>query len=71
MIRTGKGGRPRKPIRLKRTRRLQVLLTEAENKALSRLAANRFMTVSEVIRSSIQTLVAETNPKTARKGGIR
>ena len=57
MARAPKSGRPPKPARLKRTRRLQLLLTAAERKALDEYAARREMTVSEIIRGYVHSLL--------------
>ena len=51
-----KVGRPRKAARLKRTRRLQLLLTAEEFKALREYAERRQMTASEVIRGCLRSL---------------
>jgi hypothetical protein len=56
---TASRGRPPKPARLKRTRRLQLLLTTAEHKGLNRYAANRGMTASEIVRGCIRSLLEE------------
>ena len=70
MVKTTKGGRPPKPARLKRTRRLQLLLTEAERKALNQYAAKRNITVSDLIRSCIRKLMEETNSVHGKKGDM-
>jgi hypothetical protein len=57
MARKPKGGRPPKPARLRRTRRLQLLLTAAEHKALNEYAVRREMTASEIIRGCIRSLL--------------
>jgi hypothetical protein len=59
-------GRPPKPARLKRTRRLQLLLTTSEQKALNKYAAERQATVSEIIRGCLRSLLAAAD---AVKGG--
>jgi hypothetical protein len=64
---TRKGGRPRKAARLKRTRRLQVLLTIAEHKALSECAERRELTASEIVRGCIRSLLQNE----AAKGDAR
>ena len=54
-----KGGRPPKPARLKRTRRLQLMLTEQEYRALSSLAARKQTTTSEIVRGALRPLLEE------------
>ncbi len=66
MATTRKGGRPPKPARLRRTWRLQLLLTKAEHKALSEYAERRELTVSEIVRGCIRSLV-----ETQDSGGRR
>jgi hypothetical protein len=56
MVKTKKVGRPPKPLRLKRSRRLQLLLTAQEFKALKVYAERRQMTASEVIRGCLRSL---------------
>jgi len=63
---TKKVGRPRKAARLKRTRRLQLLLTAEEFKALREYAERRQMTASEVMRACLRSLL-EDQPV---KGGM-
>lgn len=53
-------GRPPKPPRLRKTRRLQLLLTPAEHKALTRYVRERDTTASELVRAYIRTLIAQT-----------
>lgn len=55
-----KRGRPRKAARLKRTQRLQLLLTASEHKALNEYAARQELTASEIIRGCIRSLVGLT-----------
>jgi len=50
-------GRPPKPARLRKTRRLQLLLSPAEHKRLSQYARERDVTVSELIRSYVRSLM--------------
>ena len=68
MVKITKGGRPPKPPRLKRTRRLQLLLTEAERKALNQYAAKRNITVSDLVRSCVRKLMEEMNSVHGKKG---
>lgn len=70
-IRNSKIGRPPKPARLRRTWRLQLLLTQAEHKALNEYAARKEMTASEIIRGCLRTLLEEQNSGSRRKGGGR
>jgi hypothetical protein len=67
MARNPKGGRPPKPARLRRTRRLQLLLTAAEHRALNEYAVRQEMTASEIIRGCIRSLLGDQNAK----GGLR
>jgi hypothetical protein len=57
MTRNPKGGRPPKPARLRRSQRMQLLLTPAEHRALSRYAAERNLTASEIIRGCLRSLL--------------
>jgi hypothetical protein len=57
MVRNPKGGRPPKPARLRRTRRLQLLLTAAEHKALSEYAVRRETTASEIVRGCLRSVL--------------
>ena len=59
MVQTPQRGRPRKSPKLRRTRRLQVLLTPAEHKALNTYARERDTSVSELLRDYIKRLLAE------------
>lgn len=59
MQRKARLGRPPKPTRLRKTRRLQLLLTPAEHKRLSQYALERDATVSEVIRACIRSLMGQ------------
>ncbi len=52
-------GRPPKPTRLRKTRRLQLLLTPAEHKRLSQYAMEKETTVSELIRTYIRSLIGQ------------
>ena len=54
---TVKRGRPPKPTKLKRTHRLQLLLTASEHKGLNAYAARRETTASEVVRGCIRMLL--------------
>lgn len=60
MRNSDKGGRPRKPDRLKRTRRLQLLLTTTEQEALAKYAERLEMTVSEIVRGCIRSLLKDS-----------
>ncbi len=62
-----KAGRPPKPARLRRSHRLQLLLTAAEHKALNEYAARKELTASEIIRNCLRTLL-EQNTQEAKKG---
>ncbi len=57
MQRKSRLGRPPKPMCLRKTCRLQLLLTPAEHKRLSQYARERDATVSELIRSYIRSLM--------------
>ena len=59
MQRKARLGRPPKPARLRKTRRLQLLLTPAEHQRLAKYAMERDSTVSEVIRACIRSLVGQ------------
>jgi hypothetical protein len=61
-------GRPPKPAKLRRTRRLQLLLTNAEWRALDKYAIERQMTASEVMRGCLRSLLVGT---AVTKGGAR
>ncbi len=52
-------GRPPKPPRLRRTQRLQILLTPAEHRCLSKHARERNIAVNELVRSRIVDLLRE------------
>ena len=54
-----KGGRPPKPARLRRTQRLQLLLTGAESKALHDYAQQHNLTASEIVRDCLRSLLAK------------
>jgi hypothetical protein len=64
---TVKRGRPPKPARLKRTRRLQLLLTAAEHKSLNEYAARRETTASEIVRACIRSLLEEQTEKSGKQ----
>jgi hypothetical protein len=53
-----KRGGPVKPTRLKRTARLQLLLTAGEHKALNQYAARQELTVSEIVRGCVRQLLS-------------
>jgi hypothetical protein len=53
-------GRPPKPPRLRKTRRLQLLLNPAEHRALTRYVQERDTTVSELVRAYIRSLIGQT-----------
>jgi hypothetical protein len=57
MAKTKKAGRPPKPFRLKRSRRLHLLLTAEEFKALKAYADRQQMTASEVMRGCLRSLL--------------
>jgi hypothetical protein len=59
MAKATKLGRPLKIARLRRTYRLQLLLTEAEHRALNKYAERRQMTASEVMRGYLRQLLEE------------
>ena len=59
MQRKARLGRPPKPTHLRKTRRLQLLLTPAEHKRLSQYAMERDTTVSEIIRTCIRSLMGQ------------
>jgi hypothetical protein len=59
-MKQAKIGRPPKRAQLKRTRRLQLLLTAAEYRALSKYADARHMAVSEVIRGAVRSLLEQS-----------
>ena len=52
-------GRPPKPARLRRTRRLPLMLTTAEYIALNRYSARHGMSASEVVRGCLRRLLEE------------
>lgn len=54
-----KRGRPPKLARLRRSHRLQLLLTPAEHKALNRYAARQGLGVSEVVRDCLRPLLED------------
>ncbi len=66
MTKNPKGGRPPKPARLRRTRRLQLMLTAAEYKALAEYAVRKELTTSEIVRSCIRSLLEMPSTKGAR-----
>jgi len=47
-------GRPPKPARLRRTRRLPVLLTTEEHKALARYCERHNMSANQVVRGCLK-----------------
>ena len=57
MAKTKRVGRPVKPARLKRTRRLQLLLTGTELKELKQYAERQHLTTSEVMRACLRALL--------------
>ena len=52
-------GRPPKPERFKKTQRVQIMLTPAEHKRLSRYAQQRDSTISDLLRAQIRSLLNE------------
>jgi hypothetical protein len=62
-----KGGRPPKPARLRRTQRLQLLLTVSERKALNEFARQRNLTASEIVRGCLQSLLEDSTKKDGRQ----
>lgn len=68
MTKNPKGGRPPKPARLKRTKRLQLLLTGAEYTALNEFARRRNLTASEVVRGCLQSVLTEQATASVKKG---
>lgn len=52
-------GRPPKPARLRRTRRLPLMLTTAEYIALNRYCARHGMSASEVVRGCLRRLLED------------
>jgi len=66
MPKNPKGGRPPKPARLRRTQRMQLLLTAAEHKELNEYALQRNMSASELIRGCIRSLVEDQRGKGGR-----
>ena len=69
MTKNPKGGRPPIPARLRRTQRLQLLLTAAERKALNAYAARTELTASEIVRGCIRSLLEEQATESVKKGG--
>jgi len=63
MAQTTRRGRPPKPSKLKRTFRLQLLLTAAEHKALNQYAEQLELTTSEVVRGCIRSLISHQPAK--------
>ncbi len=59
MARKAGPGRPPKSPRLRRTERLQVLLTAAEHRKLSEYARARNTTVSELVRARVLAMLTE------------
>jgi hypothetical protein len=65
-----RGGRPAKLARLRRTRRLQLLLTPAEHKALNTYAAKQGITASEIVRGCLRRLLeSDVQEGRAENGG--
>jgi hypothetical protein len=62
-------GRPPKPARLRRTRRLPLMLTVAERAALNRYCTRHDVSASEVVRGCL-TRFLETE-KSAATPGVR
>lgn len=54
-----KRGRPPKPSRLRRTQRLQLMLTPTEHRALNEYAAKQGLDVSEAVRGCLQPLLED------------
>ena len=54
-----KVGRPPKPARLRKTRRLQMLLTADEHNRLSEYAQQQDTTISELLRKYIRTVIRQ------------
>ena len=69
MARNPKGGRPPKPARLRRTRRLQLLLTSVEYKALSEFATRRNQTTSEIVRGCLRSIWEDQTAKLTKEVG--
>jgi hypothetical protein len=63
MAKATKLGRPPKRDRLRRSYRLQLLLTETEHRALNKYAERRQMTASEVMRGYLRELLEEQSKK--------
>jgi len=69
-----KRGRPPKPSRLRRTQRLQLMLTPMEHRALNRYAARQGLDVSEVVRGCLGPLLEDgdrTGRSATKKGESR
>jgi hypothetical protein len=60
-------GRPPKPARLRRTRRLPLMLTTAEHAALHRYCTRHDVTASEVVRGCLSRFL-ETQKSDATSG---
>lgn len=74
MARIVKRGRPPKPARLRRTQRLQLLLTVEEHRTLNRYAAKRGLEVSELVRGCLRPLLENRDragSSTIKKGKPR
>lgn len=56
---TKKAGRPPKPERLRKTQRVQILLTATEHRRLSRYAEQRDTTISDLLRTYVRSLLDE------------
>jgi hypothetical protein len=69
-----KRGRPPKLARLRRTQRLQLLLTVEEHRTLNRYAAKHGLDVSEVVRGCLRPLLEDgdrAGRSAAKKGEPR
>jgi len=62
-------GRPPKPARLRRTRRLHLMLTPAEDRALRAHCAEHNVSASEVLRGCLKRLL-EAAAARAASGGL-
>ena len=66
-----KRGRPPKPPRLRRSHRLQLMLTTAEHKALKAYAARQGLDVSETVRDCMRRLLSDEPGTSSPKKGER
>ena len=57
MAKAPRAGRPPKPARLRRTQRLQLLLTQAERRELNEYVMRRNVSASELIRGCLRSLL--------------